>query len=86
MQKAKIISIEVSEAGEGLFHATSPQIEALFVTGESAEQAIQKVPEAIEGLYALDGLKVDVVPAENDDLPIPQPWVILGTESRRAAC
>jgi len=76
MQKAKIISIVVADNGDGLFHATSPQMPELFVSGDSEEQTLHRVPEAIEGLYALDGELVRALPAEGSDLPIPTPWVI----------
>lgn len=58
----------------------------LFVTGESAEQALQRVPESIEGLYALDGIEVHAVPADSHDLPIPQPWIIFDSASLGIAC
>ena len=86
MRKAKIISVEVTDNGDGLFHATSPQIRELFVTGESAEQALERVPEAIEGLFALDGIDVCAVQADNDNLPIPQPWVIVDRETQATSC
>lgn len=85
-RQAKIISIVVSEGDDGLYHVTSPQMESLFVTGETMEQAVDKVPESIEGLYALDGIKVCAVPADSQDLPIPDPWVIVENGSIEAAC
>ncbi len=85
-RQAKIISIEISEGDDGLYHVTSPQMASLFVTGETMEQAVNKVPESIEGLYALDGVKVRAVPADSQDLPIPDPWVILENGTCEAAC
>ena len=85
MSRAKIISVEVTTDGEGLFFATSPQMPELFASGQTEQQAIDRVPEMIEGLYALDGIKVQVLPAESDNLPIPQPWVIVG-ENAATSC
>ena len=39
---------------DGLFHATSPQMPALFVSGETMLQCLSRVPEAIEGLNVPD--------------------------------
>jgi len=86
MRKAKIISIEVSGGDDGLFHATSPQLHELFVSGETLEHALSKVPEAIEGLFAIDGVEVRAVPADSQDRQIPEPWVILDRSLNGASC
>lgn len=45
------INVEAGEAG--LFHATSPQMRELFVTGTSVVETIAKIPEPLEALWAL---------------------------------
>lgn len=47
-QENLTINIEAGEAG--LFHATSPQVPELFVTGESIADTLAKVPETLDGL------------------------------------
>ena len=86
MTRAKIISIEIETGDAGLFHATSPQMGELFVSGESVEEVLDAVPAVIEAIYKAHGKEVSALPADNDDVNIPMPWVILSGDQAVVSC
>lgn len=87
MNRAKIIGVLI-EAGEAdLFHATSPDMPELLVSGESIEDVKTAVPAVIEAIFKAHGSDVSVVEAESDDAPrIPAPWVIIPQQAIQKAC
>ncbi|MEM6610219.1 MAG: hypothetical protein AAF689_16775 [Pseudomonadota bacterium] len=79
MLKAKIITIIIERGRAGLFHATSPQMTELLVSGESVQEVRSAVPAVVEAIYGAHGKSVQVYETEpeGEDPAIPAPWVIV---------
>ena len=87
MNQAKIISVEIESGEAGLFHATSPQLQELFVSGESEDEVLNAVPDVIATIFSLKGEDVAAYPVEQENVAIPEPWVIVGHgEKLKEAC
>lgn len=74
---AKLIDIEIKQGAAGLYHATSPQLNGLFVSGESEQELLEAAPVLIEALYSEQGRKVVVLATDNSNPKIPSPWVVV---------
>lgn len=73
--KARIINISLTHS-RGRVYASSNDMPGLYVSGYTADEVLQDIPEAIRALYEAEGIKVLVTEAESsDDVTIPAPWV-----------
>lgn len=73
--KARIINISLTHA-RGRVYASSNDMPGLYVSGYTADEVLEDVPEAIRALFEADGIKVHVAEAESSgNLEMPAPWV-----------
>jgi predicted RNase H-like HicB family nuclease len=86
MKRAKIVGVVIEKGDAGLFHATSPDLRGLFVSGESIEEVKSAVPLVIEALFDAQGESVRVIEAEDHGKATPAPWVVLPKASVELAC
>lgn len=85
MGRAKIISVDITDAGDGSLRATSRQMEGLFIHGESEEELREVLPAVLEAMFRAVGETVRVVAADSD-FGIPMPWVVLPKDADRVPC
>jgi len=83
MDRARIISIVIEPGDAGLFHASSPEMQELFVSGRTIEDVKLAVPQVIEAIYRAHGTDVHVVEAEAG-AELYAPWVVLPKEALAA--
>lgn len=79
---AQIVRIFWEEGDEGLYYATSPELEGLFVPLKSLDEMDSVVPEAIRDLYAACGVSVIVTPVDQKEDH--REWVAVPTEVAQA--
>ena len=78
MRRAKIIGVIIEKGDAGLYHATSPDMKDLLVSGETVEDVKEAVPAVIAAIYEAYGENVNVVEAEERaESNSPFPWVVL---------
>lgn len=76
MRKARIIDVVIERGGAGLYHATSPNLRGLLVSGETVEEVREAVPAVIEAIFDASGESVRAIEAV-DDTNRSSPWVVL---------
>ena len=57
---ARTIQIEIKAGKAGLFHATSPQVRGLFVSGRTVEGLKSAVPDVLHEMLRASGESTDV--------------------------
>ena len=79
MPKAHIVTVNV-EAGDGLYHATSPEMKELFISLETVEEVLDAVPHLIRAIYDIRGEDVTVLATDDENTTRAVPWVVLSQD------
>jgi hypothetical protein len=83
---ARIVKVRIEEGRNGLFYATSPDLEGLLVAEPTMDDLDRAVPEAIAAIYAASGSSMVVTKAEEPGIRTCfSPWVAVPEAQLKAA-